>query len=253
VELILIAQDTTFYGLDLYKKQKIVDLLYELESINGLKWIRIHYAYPTTFQNELIEFIANSKKLVSYIDLPIQHISDNVLRMMKRGGTSYRIKNIFSELRKRIPDVALRSTLIVGHPGETEKDYKLLKDFVQEIQFDRLGVFKYSAEENTAAFNFRAPLKEKTDARYSELMEIQKRISFKKNRKKIGKTFEVLIDEVMEESKTAIGRTFADSPEIDNEVIIENFSILAKPGNFYNVKINSSSEYELFGEILEEK
>ena len=252
IELILVAQDTTFYGLDLYKKQRIADLLKELEKIEGIEWIRLHYAYPTTFPDELIEVFAQSSKIVPYVDIPIQHISDKMLQIMKRGGNSRQIKRILKKLRERISDVALRTTLIVGHPGETDEDFRILTDFIQEFEFDRLGVFKYSPEENTAAYQLPHPPTEIMEYRYDQIMKIQQKISRKKNKTKIGKVFRVLVDEVQPETHSAIGRTYADSPEIDNEVIIENIKVKIKPGHFYNVKIIDAGEYELFGEILEE-
>ncbi len=251
-EIILIAQDTTFYGLDLYKKQRIVELLQRLEEIPGIEWIRLHYAYPTTFQDELIDVMAASSKILHYVDLPVQHITDNMLRIMKRGGTSYRIRHILGTFRKRIPDVALRTTLIVGHPGETTADFAALRDFVEEFRFDRLGVFVYSPEENTAAFSLSHPAKKTAEKRLAELMALQQQISLQKNEGKVGQTLRVLLDEVDEQSQTAVGRTYADSPEIDNEVIIENINKLAKPGEFFNVKVTGAGEYEIFGQIVEE-
>ncbi len=250
-ELILIAQDTTFYGLDLYKKQRLVDLVHRLEALEGIEWIRLHYAYPTTFQPELAEAMASSSKIVHYVDLPVQHISDKVLKIMKRGGTSSKIRQIFSDLRNRIPDIALRTTFLVGHPGENEEDFEILKDFVREIGFDRMGVFTYSPEENTSAFSLPHPSEEIAEQRYSELMNIQQEISLEKNEKKVGETFRVLIDEVDNSNKTAIGRTYADSPEIDNEVIIGDIQKGIKAGDFCNVRITDAGEYEIFGKILE--
>ena len=252
-ELILIAQDTTFYGLDLYKKQKIIDLLKELEKVNGLEWIRLHYAYPTTFQDELIDLFANSSKIVHYVDLPIQHITDRMLKIMKRGGTSSRIKQILENLKIRIPDIAIRTTFIVGHPGETEKDFSELKNYVQDFRFDRLGAFVYSAEENTYAHNMIHPKEEIAQKRYQELLEIQQQISLQNNEKLRGKILKVLIDEYDPEHHTAVGRTFADSPEIDNEVILENIEENIEIGKFYQTKITSAAEYEIFGQIVEKK
>lgn len=252
-EIILIAQDTTFYGLDLYKKQQIMDLLIELEKINGIEWIRIHYAYPTTFQDKLIDLIRGSNKIVHYIDLPIQHISDNILRIMKRGGTSKRIRKILLNLRKQIPDIAMRTTFLVGHPGETEKDFLELLNFTEEFQFDRLGLFTYSAEENTAAYKLSAPSQKIAEQRYNKIMSLQQKISLKKNQAKIDKTFPVIIDEINSENNTALGRTYADSPEIDNDVIIQNISQTIKTGQFYNIKISDAAEYTLFGYITEKQ
>lgn len=252
-ELILIAQDTTYYGIDLYGKQKLGELLLNLEKIKGLEWIRIHYAYPTTFQDTLIDIIKGSDKIVHYIDLPIQHISNRMLRAMKRGGTSKQIIQIFEKLRNKIPDIALRTTLIVGHPGETEADYRELKKFIQEFQFDRLGIFTYSPEEDTVAYRLSHPKKEIAEARYAEIMEIQQQISLQKNQEFISKKIKVIVDEIDQYNLIAVGRTYADSPEIDNEVILEDVSEKIQEGNFYHVNIYHASEYELFGNLEEEK
>jgi ribosomal protein S12 methylthiotransferase len=252
VELILIAQDTTSYGVDLYNKQCIVELLQQLEMINGIRWIRLHYGYPTTFPTDLAVLISGSRKILPYIDLPIQHISDNVLIKMKRGSSSEKIKNLLNTLRKQIPEVTLRTTLIVGHPGETRHDFKQLEKFVTEFEFDRLGVFQYSAEENTPAYDLPAPSKKTTQARYEKIMEIQRQISLKKNRTKIGNIINVLVDEIENEHQTAIGRTMADSPEIDNLVFVKNISENTKPGDFLSVKVSDANEYELFGQIAED-
>ena len=251
-ELILIAQDTTFYGLDLYKKQRILDLLGELEQLEKIEWIRLHYAYPTTIQDELIDLMANSQKIINYVDLPIQHISDKMLKLMKRGGTSVRIKRILNQLRKRIPDVAIRSTLIVGHPGETEVEFEELMEFISEFKFDRLGVFVYSPEEGTAAFKLKAPKKEIADERHARLLSHQQKISAEKNLKLMGKTIRVILDEYDKTRGIGRGRTYADSPEIDNEVVIEHLNNTLNPGSFYTVLISDTAEYELFGKIVEE-
>ncbi|MBN2364821.1 MAG: 30S ribosomal protein S12 methylthiotransferase RimO [Calditrichaeota bacterium] len=251
-EIILVAQDTTFYGLDLYRKQRIIDLLSILDQIEGFDWIRLHYTYPTTFQDELIDLIRDSSRIVHYIDIPIQHITDRMLKIMKRGGTSERICQILANLKSRIPDVALRTTLIVGHPGETDEDFKKLIHFVNEFRFDRLGAFVYSPEENTAAYRLKPVPTELAELRYAELMEVQQNISREKNREFVGKKITVLVDEIELPTRTAFGRTYADSPEIDNEVIIENFPLSGKTGQFYRVKIDRSAEYELFGTLLEE-
>lgn len=252
-ELILIAQDTTFYGLDLYKKQRLIDLLEALEPLPGIEWIRIHYAYPTTIQNELIDLIAESEKIVHYVDLPLQHITDRMLKIMKRGGKSHRIRNILERIRNRIPDAAIRTTFIVGHPGETEEDFQALKQFVEEFEFERLGVFTYSPEENTSAYELPHPDPETAEERYQELMSLQRNISLKKNLAKIGRVYRVLVDEVDVEHQSAFGRTYADSPEIDNEVILENIPRNLSPGQFVQAKITDAGEYELFAQILEEK
>jgi ribosomal protein S12 methylthiotransferase len=250
-EIILIAQDTTFYGLDLYKKKRIIDLLKDLEKIDGIEWIRLHYAYPTTFQDGLIDLIQKSDKIAHYIDMPIQHISDRMLKIMKRGGNSRQIKTILQSLRDNISDVVLRTTLLVGHPGETEKDFTELRNFIEEFKFDRLGVFQYSAEENTAAFQLESPPQRIVEERYNEIMAVQQKISSQKNLEKRNMTFRILIDDVNEAKNIAVGRTYGDSPEIDNEVIIENPPQNIIEGTFYNIKIVDSLEYELFGQIME--
>ncbi len=250
-ELILIAQDTTFYGLDLYKSQRLVDLLEKLEAIPNIEWIRVHYAYPTTLQNQLIEQIASSEKVVNYVDLPLQHITDRMLKIMKRGGSSRRIRQILERIRVRIPDVAIRTAFIVGHPGETEADFQELKRFVEEFEFDRLGVFVYSPEENTRAYELPHPEPEIAEERYNELMTLQRDISLRKNLAKIGKSYRVLIDEVNQEQHSAYGRTYADSPEIDNEVVLENIPVELSPGQFVQARVVDAGEYELFAQILE--
>lgn len=248
-ELILISQDTTFYGLDLYNSQRIVDLLKDLDKIDGLKWIRLHYLYPTTVQDELIEYIGSSEKVVPYLDMPIQHISDRMLKIMKRGGTSKRIVDIFENARSILPNVTLRTTLIAGHPGETEEDFAMLRNFVQEMRFDRLGVFVYSHEENTAAYEMPDLAEQLKEQRYNELMQIQQKVSMEKNRVRIGTTECVLIDEVDLQNSTASGRTKGDSPEIDGEVTINDFHTAPAPGSFVNVRITDATEYDLFGII----
>ncbi|NOX38534.1 MAG: 30S ribosomal protein S12 methylthiotransferase RimO [Calditrichaeota bacterium] len=248
-ELILVAQDTTFYGVDLYQKPRIVDLLEELEQIEGLVWIRLHYLYPTTVPDELIAFMARSSRVVPYLDMPIQHITDRMLAIMKRGGSSRRIREIFELARQRIPDVTLRTTLIVGHPGETDADFQALKAFVQEMEFDRLGVFTYSHEENTAAYAMEDLPEALKEARYQEIMELQREISFRKNREWIGQTVAVMIDEVDPENRLAFGRTRGDSPEIDNEVILEDIPGDLAGGQIRQVTIVDASEYELYGHV----
>jgi ribosomal protein S12 methylthiotransferase len=250
-ELIIISQDTTFYGLDLYNEQKIVDLLRELEKIEGVEWIRLHYLYPTTVQDQLISTMAQSVKIVPYLDMPIQHISDHMLKIMKRGGSSKRIRDIFNKARTMIPDVTLRSTLIVGHPGETESDFQLLKEFIQEIKFDRLGVFMYSHEENTSSYQMGDLSNSIKEKRFGEIMEIQQKISMEKNQAQIRKIKYVIIDEVNENESIAVGRTMGDSPDIDNGVMINGLYQDVKSGQFVNVRIMDAMEYDLFGKIEE--
>lgn len=250
-ELIIISQDTTFYGLDLYQTQKIVELLRQLEEIEGIEWIRLHYLYPTTVQDELIDHIAESTRIVPYLDMPIQHISDNMLKVMKRGGNSRRIRAIFERAKAKIPDVTLRTTFIAGHPGETQKDFETLKEFVEEFRFDRMGVFKYSHEENTSAFELDDLDDQTKEERYAEIMTIQQEISLEKNLQKVGKKMTVLIDEVDWSTLTASGRTAGDSPDIDNEVIINSLNQALRVGEFVGVDIQDASEYELYGNLGE--
>jgi ribosomal protein S12 methylthiotransferase len=248
-ELIIISQDTTFYGLDLYQKQKLTELLQQLEAIPGIEWIRLHYLYPTTVQDELIDLMASSRKIVPYLDMPVQHITDHMLKVMKRGGKSHRIRQIFEQARAKIPNITLRTTFIVGHPGETEADFAALKQFVEETRFDRAGVFTYSHEENTGAYALEDLPQEVKEARYAELMALQQQISLENNMNKIGTMQRVLIDEVDLTNMTAVGRTAGDSPEIDNEVIITPLNKALKIGQFVSVRIEDASEYELYGRI----
>lgn len=248
-ELIVISQDTTFYGLDNYRSQKIVALLEKLEAVAGIDWIRLHYLYPTTVQDALIDYMAGSAKVVPYLDMPVQHITDHMLQVMKRGGKSRRIRQIFEDARSKIKDVTLRSTVIVGHPGETEADFQALKEFISEIRFDRMGVFCYSHEENTSAFGLTDLEQGLKEARYAELMAIQQEISLENNQAKVGRDMSVLIDEVDWASMSAVGRSKGDSPEIDNEVILENLKQPLNPGEFVDVSIIDASEYELYAKI----
>lgn len=248
-ELIIISQDTTFYGIDLYGSQRLVPLLEQLEEIPGIEWIRLHYLYPTTVQNELIERMAVSGKIVPYLDMPVQHISDRMLKIMKRGGHGKRIREIFERARQKIPNIFLRTTVIVGHPGETENDFERLKIFVEEFEFDRLGVFRYSHEENTTAFEMEDLPSAVKEKRYRELMEIQREISQKKNLEKVGRVMRVIVDEIDWETLTAICRSEGDSPEIDNEVIIEKIDRAIHVGDMLIVRITDAAEYELYATI----
>ena len=248
-EIILISQDSTFYGIDLYGKQKLTDLVKELEKIEGLQWLRLHYFYPTTVPDDLVELMAVSKKILPYIDIPLQHISDRMLKVMKRGGSKEKIIKLLNKFREKIPGLAIRTTFIVGHPEETEEDYLELKDFIEEFRFDRMGVFKYSAEKGTSAFELGDSVSEEIkNARYEELMEIQQDISLENNQKKIGSVCDVIIDAKLKDADMWIGRTYADSPEIDNEVIISNNkkSVSLNIGEIIPVKITDAAEYELY-------
>lgn len=248
-ELIIISQDTTFYGIDLYKKQELISLLTDLEKIPGLRWIRLHYLYPTSFPAALIDFMAASRKVVPYLDMPVQHISNRMLKIMRRGGKTDRIKRIFTEAREKIADLTLRTTLIVGHPGETETDFRELVEFVREMRFERLGIFQYSHEEGTAAFSLNDLPEAVKRERYRELMEVQREISLKNNERWINRAIEVVIDEVMTRQNLAMGRSAGDSPEIDNTVAVKIGEQATKPGEFITVQIQDATEYELYGQI----
>jgi ribosomal protein S12 methylthiotransferase len=252
-ELIIIAQDTTYYGLDIYKKQKLAELLNKLSEIEGIEWLRLHYAYPSDFPEDLINEMANNSKICKYIDIPFQHINNAVLKKMRRGSNT-EIYKLIEKLRTKIPDIALRTTLLTGHPGENENAFEELKKFVQDIKFERLGVFSYSEEEDTfSAKNFidEIPAKIK-HSRVNEIMQIQNSISKQLNQKRVGKEYRLIVDNI--ENDWIVARTEYDSPEIDNEVLISISSIhenkIPKTGEFINVKIISSEDYDLFGEII---
>ena len=245
-ELLVIAQDSTSYGWDLEKKVYLSDLLKELNTINGIEWIRVHYAHPAHLSQRIIDAIANCDKVCNYLDMPIQHASDDMLKAMRRGLGQDGIKNRISRLREAVPNIALRTTLIVGHPGETEDDYYTLKDFVEEIRFDRLGIFTYSEEEGTLAADLKDDIPRKVkDNRKNEILEIQHEISLEKNESFIGKTLKVIVDE--SEGEVSVGRSEYDSPEIDNIIHIKN---TAEVGTFNDVEILEANEYELIGKII---
>lgn len=249
-ELILIAQDTTDYGKDIYGKKSIVDLLRKLSGIIGIEWIRLMYAYPSHFPDELIKEIKTNPKVLKYIDIPLQHISDDVLRSMRRGVTAERTKALLNKLRTEIPDVTIRTTFITGYPNETEKDFTELCDFVRKEKFDRIGVFTFSVEENTASFILGDPVsEEEKENRKSILMEIQKEISLEKNEAFVGKKLKVLIDSI--EGGFYIGRSYRDAPEVDGEVLIPVKDNKLEIGNFYDIVINDCDEYDLYGNLLQ--
>ena len=248
-ELILIAQDLTYYGLDIYKKRKLASLLIELSKIDQIKWIRIHYAFPTGFPNDVLDVIRNNKKVCNYIDIPLQHISDNILKSMKRGTTFEKTNQLLSKFRKEVPGIAIRTTLIVGYPGETEENFEELKKWISETKFDRLGVFAYSHEENTSAFSLDDDVTEKVKSRrVQEIMDLQSEISYNINQKKIGKIFKVLFDR--KEGKYFIGRTEHDSPDVDNEVLVESKNTYVRIGDFANVIVKNADHFDLYAEIV---
>lgn len=246
-ELILIAQDITYYGLDLYKKRALADLLRALVKVEGIEWIRIHYAFPTGFPMDVIEVMKEEPKICNYLDIPLQHISDPILASMKRGTTQEKTTKLLKKFREAMPEMAIRTTLIVGYPGETQADFEALKSFVKEMRFDRLGCFTYSHEENTTAYDLEDDVPEEVKlARANEIMEIQSQISWELNQQKIGKTFRCLIDR--KEGNYFVGRTEYDSPDVDNEVLIDAKKHYVKIGDFVEVKIIDATDYDLYGE-----
>lgn len=248
-ELILIAQDSTYYGLDIYGKRELANLLKKLAKVDGIEWIRLLYAFPAKFPEEILDVIAEEEKICKYIDIPFQHISDKILKSMQRGISKRRTYELIELIRKKVPDIAIRTTLIVGYPGETETEFQELVDFVKDVQFDRLGVFTYSQEENTKAFELGDPIPQKEkEARKVQILNIQKEISYQKNNSKVGKQLKVIIDEALD-SKTYLGRTQWDAPEVDNNVIVNSKTQL-EPGKFYEVLIDDSLEYDLLGWVI---
>ncbi len=248
-ELVVIAQDTTKYGFDLYGKSRLAELLKDLEKIEGIKWIRFLYSYPETITDELIEIVKNSKKTCHYFDLPIQHISNDVLKRMNRKSDKDSIYKLVTKLRKEIPDVILRTTLIVGFPGETEEDFKELEEFVSSCKFDRLGAFAYSAEDGTPAAKFPNQIPESVkNSRREKIMEIQQKVSKDKLKEKVGKTFNCLIENITEDGELLIGRSYMDVPSEDGVIYIKNDND-SMINEFVDVLITDSSEYDLFGEV----
>jgi ribosomal protein S12 methylthiotransferase len=250
-ELILIAQDLTYYGLDLYKKRNLAELLRELVKVEGVEWIRLHYAFPTGFPMDVLEVMKNEPKICNYIDIPLQHISDSILKSMRRGTTQAKTTKLLHDFRVAVPEMAIRTTLIVGYPGETEEDFKTLIDWVAEMRFDRLGCFAYSHEENTHAYNLTDDVpQEVKQQRVNEIMELQSQISWEMNQQKIGKTFKVVIDR--KEGTNFIGRTEFDSPDVDNEVLIDATQTYLKTGEYATVKITEAADYDLYAEAINE-
>ena len=248
-ELILIAQDLTYYGLDLYKERKLAELMTKLSEVEGVEWIRIHYAFPTAFPEDVLEVIKNNPKVCTYMDIPLQHISDNLLKSMRRGTTMEKTKNLLKKFRKDVPGISIRTSLIVGYPGETEKEFQELLDFVQESKFDRLGVFTYSHEENTHAHKLEDDVSEEVKhQRAEEVMDLQSSISYEMNQQRVGETYKVLFDR--KEGDYFIGRTEFDSPDVDNEVIVNANDFYVRIGDFADVKITKADHYDLYGELV---
>lgn len=247
-ELILIAQDLTYYGLDIYKKRNLSELLLHLSDVEGIEWIRLHYAFPAGFPMDILEAMNERKNICNYLDMPLQHISDSLLKSMRRGTTKQKTVDLVNYIRDKVPEIAIRTTLIAGYPGETENDFEEMKEWVAQSKFERLGIFTYSHEENTHAFNLNDDVPEEIKKqRAEEIMKIQRGISLERNQKEIGKTLKVLFDR--KEGNYFIGRTEFDSPEVDNEVLVEASENFVRTGDFANIKIISAEEYDLFGEI----
>ena len=247
-EIMLIAQELTYYGLDIYKKRELPRLLHTLADIKGLEWIRLHYAYPSKFPMEIIDAMKERENICNYLDMPLQHASNRMLAAMKRQITREEMEDIIGEIKNKIPGICLRTTLITGFPGETEDDVEELKLFLQKIKFDRVGIFSYSREEGTSAFELGDDISEEIkEKRAQEIMEVQQEISYQKNQDKIGQIFKVMVDK--KEAGRYLGRTEFDSVEVDNEVIIKSTKKLTI-GNFVNVKITSAYDYDIEGEVL---
>lgn len=249
-ELMVIAQDSTYYGLDIYKKRALGELLERLAEVEGIDWIRLHYAFPTGFPMEVLDVMAKHPNICNYIDMPLQHVSTNMLKAMRRGTTREKTTQLIRDIRERVPGIAIRTTLICGYPGETERDFEEMCEWVEEMRFDRLGVFTYSHEENTHAYNFEDDVPEHVKKQRSEkVMEIQSGISMELNRAKIGSSFKVLIDRV--EGGYYVGRTEFDSPDVDNEVLIKQRDDLhLRIGDFVTATITDAEHYDLFGEVV---
>ncbi len=247
-ELILIAQDLTYYGIDLYGEKRLAELITKLSAIDGIEWIRMHYAYPTSFPVEVLHLMNENPKLCKYIDIPLQHQDDQILKSMRRGHNSRLNVELVEKFRSIVPDLTVRTTFIVGYPGETEEAFENLKNFIVKMRFDRVGVFTYSHEEDTHAFALKDDVPQGIKMkRANELMQIQEQISLEKNQEKIGKTFKVIIDRV--EGEYFVGRTEGDSYEVDNEVLISTATTL-DIGAFYNVVITSAESFDLVAEVI---
>lgn len=248
-ELILIAQDLTFYGLDIYKKRALGELLHELIKVEGIEWIRLHYAFPSGFPEDVLDIIKTEPKICNYIDIPLQHINTDLLKAMKRGTSFEKTNALLDKFREKVPDMAIRTTLIVGFPGETDEIFEELKEWVRDQRFDRLGCFTYSHEENTTAFvledNIPDEIKQK---RVEEIMEIQQQISWEKNQEKVGKVFKCIFDR--KEGDYFVGRTEYDSPDVDNTVLVPAKDVYISIGDFANVRITSAEDYDLIGELV---
>lgn len=248
-ELLLIAQDSTYYGLDLYKKRNLADLLKNLSDVEGIDWIRLHYAFPTGFPMDALDVMAERTNICKYLDIPLQHGSSRMLQIMRRGTTREKTEQLLQTIREKVPGIGIRTTMIAGHPGETQQDFDEMMGFIERSRFDRLGVFSYSHEENTHSHSMPDDVPEEVkQQRLEEVMELQQGISLELNQQKVGTTQKVLVDR--KEAGSFIGRTEHDSPEVDNEVIIENPDNYLRIGDFVNVKINAATEFDLTGTVV---
>ena len=248
-ELILIAQDLTYYGLDLYKKRNLAELLEKLVAVSGIEWIRLHYAFPTGFPMDVLDLMNKEPKICNYIDIPLQHIADPILKSMRRGTTKAKTTKLLKDFRAAVPNMAIRTTLIVGYPGETQEDFETLRDWVQEMRFERLGCFTYSHEENTHAYNLEDDVPQDVKMeRANAIMEIQSHISWELNQQKIGQEFNVIIDR--KEGGYYVGRTEFDSPDVDNEVLINAEEGYLRTGEFFAVKITGAEDFDLYAEVV---
>ncbi|MBL87717.1 MAG: 30S ribosomal protein S12 methylthiotransferase RimO [Winogradskyella sp.] len=248
-ELIIIAQDLTYYGLDLYKKRNLAELLENLVKVEGIEWIRLHYAFPTGFPMDVLDIMKRESKICNYLDIPLQHISDSILKSMRRGTTQAKTTKLLKDFRAKVPEMTIRTTLIVGYPGETEEDFQTLKQWVKDMRFERLGCFTYSHEENTHAYNLEDDVPEDVKLqRANEIMEIQSQISWELNQAKIGKEFKVVIDR--KEGNYFVGRTEFDSPDVDNEVLVDASKTYLKTGEFTTIKVTEAEDFDLYGEVV---
>ena len=249
-ELMLIAQDLTYYGLDLYKKRNLADLLKSLSDVNGIEWIRLHYAFPSGFPMDALDVMKERSNICNYLDMPLQHISDNMLKSMRRGTTKQKTIDLVNKIRDKVPGIAIRTTLIAGYPEETEKEHQEMLQWVEESRFERLGIFGYSHEEHTHAYLLKDTVSAKVkEARSQAVMDVQQEISFDLNQQKVGNTYKVLFDK--KEGDYFIGRTEFDSPEVDNEVLVKADTDYVRIGDFANIKITSALDFDLYGDVVE--
>jgi ribosomal protein S12 methylthiotransferase len=250
-ELMLIAQDLTYYGLDIYKKRALSELLKHLSDVEGIEWIRLHYAFPTGFPMDVLDVMNERSNICKYLDMPLQHGSTKILQAMRRGTTREKTEELIATIRSKVPGIALRTTLIAGYPGETEADFQEMYDWVERSRFDRLGIFTYSHEENTHAFEFKDNVSPKLKKKRADLiMDLQAGISYDLNQQKVNKSFKVLFDRA--EGDYFIGRTEFDSPEVDNEVLVKKDKTYVRLGDFSNILIQSADHYDLYGDLISE-